>query len=169
MPSLTRAAVVWNPRNEANRHNMASLEVPAKMLGIQLESIPARDVQDMERALRGVDRRRVDATLTLADAFLWSQREQIVALAARYRLPAMYPELDFAEAGGLMAYGPSVADNFPRAASYVDKILKGAKPADHVRTGDQPQNREGPRPDDPADALTAGGSGHRVTARPAGS
>ena len=130
MPSLTRAAVVWNPRNEANRHNMASLEVPAKMLGIQLESIPARDVQEMERALRGVDRRRVNATLTLTDAFLWSQREQIVALAARHRLPAMYPELDFAEVGGLMAYGPSVADNFRRAASYVDKILKGAKPAD---------------------------------------
>ncbi len=80
MSSLTRAAVVWNPRNEANRHNMANLEVPAKILGIQLESIPARDVQDMERALRGVDRRRVNATLTLADAFLWNQREQIVAL-----------------------------------------------------------------------------------------
>ena len=109
---------------------MASLEVPAKMLGIQLESIPARDVQEMERALRGLDRRRVHATLTLADAFLWSQREQVVALAARHRLPAMYPELDFAEVGGLMAYGPSVADNFRRAASFVDKILKGAKPAD---------------------------------------
>jgi putative ABC transport system substrate-binding protein len=68
--------------------------------------------------------------MTLADAFLWSQREQIVAVAARYRLPAMYPELDFAEVGGLMAYGPSVPDNFRRAAGYVDRILKGAKPAE---------------------------------------
>jgi len=130
IPSMTRAAVVWNPRNEANRHKIANLEGPAKGLGIQIESIQARDVQDMERVLRGAGPRRVDAMLALPDAFLWSQRERIVALAARQRLPAMYPELDFAEAGGLMAYGPSIGDNFRRAATYVDKILKGAKPGD---------------------------------------
>ena len=130
MPSLTRAAVVWNPRNEVNRHRVASLEAPAKALGIQLESIQARDVQDIERALGAAGRRRVDAMLALADAFWWSQRERIVALAARHRLPAMYAERDFAEAGGLMAYGPSVQENFGRAAGYVDRILKGAKPAD---------------------------------------
>jgi len=130
LPSLARAAVVWNPRNEANRHNMASLEAPAKALGIQIESIPAADVQDIERALGGAGRRRVDAMLALPDAFLWSQRERIVALAARHRLPAMYAEVDFAEAGGLMAYGTSVRDNFRRAAGYVDRILKGARPAD---------------------------------------
>ena len=175
MPSLTRAAVVWNPRNEANRHNMASLEVPAKMLGIQLESIPARDVQEMERALRGLDRRRVNATLTLADAFLWSQREQVVALAARYRLPAMYPELDFAEAGGFMAYGPPFAGRLPALPRICGQDSQGRdRPTSRssARTSSnsyQPQDREGPRPDDPADALTAGGSGHRVTARPAGS
>jgi putative ABC transport system substrate-binding protein len=68
--------------------------------------------------------------LALADAFLWSQRERIVAVAARHRLPAMYAEVDFAVAGGLMAYGTSVRDNFRRAAGYVDRILKGARPAD---------------------------------------
>jgi putative ABC transport system substrate-binding protein len=130
MPSLTRAAVVWNPRNEANRHNIASLEAPAKALGIRIESIPAAVVQGIERALSGAGRRRVDAMLALADAFLWSQRERIVALATRHRLPAMYAELEFAESGGLMAYGPSVRDNFRRAAGYVDRILKGARPAD---------------------------------------
>jgi putative ABC transport system substrate-binding protein len=130
LPSLRRAAVVWNPRNEANRHKVASLAVPAKVLGIQIESIQVRDVQDMERAFAGAGRSRVDAMLAVADAFLWSQRERIVALAARQRLPAMYPELDFAEAGGLMAYGPAVGDSFRGAASYVDKILKGARPAD---------------------------------------
>jgi putative ABC transport system substrate-binding protein len=68
--------------------------------------------------------------LVVADAFLWSLRARIAALAARHRLPAIYPETEFAEAGGLMAYGPNVPDNFRRAAAYVDKILKGAKPAD---------------------------------------
>ena len=130
LPSLARVAVVWNPRNDANPHKVASLEAPARALGVQIESVQARDVQDIERALGGGGRRRVDAMLALADAFLWSQRERIVGVAARHRLPAMYAELEFAEAGGLMAYGPSVADNFRRAAGYVDRILKGAKPAD---------------------------------------
>jgi ABC-type uncharacterized transport system substrate-binding protein len=130
LPSLARVAVVWNPRNDANLHKLASLESPARALGVQLESIQARDVQDIERALGGGARRRVDAMLALADAFLWSQRERIVEVAARHRLPAMYAELEFTESGGLMAYGPSVADNFRRAAGYVDRILKGAKPAD---------------------------------------
>jgi ABC-type uncharacterized transport system substrate-binding protein len=130
LPSLARVAVVWNPRNEANQHKLAGLEAPARALGVQLESVQARDVQDIERALGGGGRRRVDAILTLADAFLWSQRERIVALAARHRLPAMYPELDFSESGGLMSYGSSVAENFRRAAGYVDRILKGTKPAD---------------------------------------
>lgn len=130
LPSLARVAVVWNPRNDANPRKLASLEAPARALGVQLESVQARDVQDIERALGGGTRRRVDAMLALADAYLWSQRERIVAVAARHRLPAMYPELEFSEAGGLMAYGPSVTDNFRRAAGYVDRILKGAKPAD---------------------------------------
>ena len=130
LPSLARVAVVWNPRNEANQHKLAGLEAPARTLGVQLESVQARDVQDIERALGGGGRRRVDAMLTLADAFLWSQRERIVAVAARHRLPAMYPELDFSESGGLMSYGSSVAENFRRAAGYVDRILKGTKPAD---------------------------------------
>jgi putative ABC transport system substrate-binding protein len=130
LPSLARVAVVWNPRNDANTNKLASLEAPARALGVQLESVQARDVQDIERALGGGRRRRMDAMLALADAFLWSQRERIVAVAARHRLPAMYAELEFTESGGLMAYGPSVADNFRRAAGYVDRILKGAKPAD---------------------------------------
>ncbi|HJR49819.1 MAG TPA: ABC transporter substrate-binding protein [Gemmatimonadales bacterium] len=130
IPALARVAVVWNPRNDANPHKLASLDGPARALGVQIESIQARDVQDLERALSGAARKRVGAMLTLADAFLWSQREHIVAVAARHRLPAMYPELDFSESGGLMAYGPAVADNFRRAAGYVDRILKGTKPGD---------------------------------------
>jgi putative ABC transport system substrate-binding protein len=130
LPSLARVAVIWSPRNDENRRRLASLAAPARTLGTQIESIQARDAKEIERALAGASRSRADAMMTLADAFLWSQREQIVAVAARYRLPAMYPELDFAEVGGLMAYGPSVPDNFRRAAGYVDRILKGAKPAE---------------------------------------
>ena len=130
LPSLARVAVVGNPRNDANPHRLASLEAPAQALGVQLESIQARDVQEIERALGAGSRRRVEAMLVLADAYFWSQRERIVAVAARYRLPAMYAEPEFAESGGLMAYGPSVAQNFRRAAGYVDRILKGAKPGD---------------------------------------
>jgi putative ABC transport system substrate-binding protein len=130
LPSLARVAVVWNPRNEANPHKLASLEAPAQALGVQLESVQARDVPEIERALGAASRRRTDAMLMLADAYFWSQRERIVAVAARYRLPAIYAELEFGESGGLMAYGPSVAHNFRRAAGYVDRILKGTKPGD---------------------------------------
>jgi len=84
----------------------------------------------MERAFIGARRSRATAMLTVADAFLWSERARIVALAAQHRLPSMYPEEEFVEAGGLMAYGPHVPDNFRRTAGYVDKILRGAKPAD---------------------------------------
>lgn len=130
LPSLTRVAVVWNPRFEANHAAIESLQRAARTFGVQVESIPARDVEEIERGLDRTDRRRPGAMLAVADAFLWSQRERVVAVAARHRLPAMYPEIEFAEAGGLMAYGPSVPDNFRRVAAYVDKILKGAKPAD---------------------------------------
>jgi ABC-type uncharacterized transport system substrate-binding protein len=130
LPALTRVAVVWNPRNEMNRSALPSIETAARMLGIQLELIEARDAHDMERAFGSAARPRVGAILMVADAFLWSQRDRIVAVADRYRLAAVYPEVDFAEAGGLMAYGPNVRDNFRRAAGYVDRIIKGARPAD---------------------------------------
>jgi putative ABC transport system substrate-binding protein len=71
-----------------------------------------------------------EACITLADAVLWNHRTRVVALAAQHRLPAMFQEREFVDAGGLIAYGPSVPDSFRRAATYVDKILKGAKPAD---------------------------------------
>ena len=129
-PALSRVAVVWNPGNEVARLALVGIETAAKALGVQFEVFEARDAQGIERAFHGVARSRAGGVLTVADAFLWSQRAQIVSQAARHRLPGVYPEIGFAEAGGLVAYGPNVADNFRRAAGYVDKILKGAKPAD---------------------------------------
>jgi putative tryptophan/tyrosine transport system substrate-binding protein len=130
LPALNRVAIVWNPRNEVSRTQLTTVETAAKALGVQLEVIELGDPQEIDRAFSDVVRSRAGAVLTLADAFLWSQRAKIVSAAARHRLPGMYPEGEFVEAGGLMAYGPNVPDNFRRAAGYVDKILKGTKPGD---------------------------------------
>ena len=106
------------------------------------------------------------------DPLFLIHRVRIVNLAARHQLPAVYPTRDYAESGGLIAYGPYTPDLYRRAATYVDKILKGAKPADlpveqptQVRTRHQPQDRQGPRPHHSAVALVARGSGHRVMDR----
>ena len=130
VPTMTRVAVVRNPRNEANQILMAIIDTAAKALAIQLEVIEARDADEIERAFSKAARSRAGGVLMVADAFLWSQRGHIVALAAQQRIPVMYPEVEFVQVGGLMSYGPNVTDNFRRAATYVDKILRGAKPAD---------------------------------------
>jgi putative ABC transport system substrate-binding protein len=130
VPTLNRVAVLWNPRNEVSRPALDGLEKAARALGLRLDVIEARDAEEIERAFGGASRSRATAMLTIADAFLWSQRVRIVALATRHRLPSMFPEEEFVAAGGLMAYGPYVPDNFRRAAGYVDKILRGVKPAD---------------------------------------
>jgi putative ABC transport system substrate-binding protein len=130
IPRLQRIFVVWNPRNAAARTSLQAIEKAAAALGILSEPIAAPDVEPLERSLAAAVPSPATAMLTVADAFLWSQRARIVALASRHRLPAMYPEREFAVEGGLMAYGTSVPDNFRRAAGHVDKILKGARPGD---------------------------------------
>jgi putative tryptophan/tyrosine transport system substrate-binding protein len=130
VPSLQRVAAVWNPRNQTARLALPTLDQAARALRLQIELIEARDAKDLERILRSRARHRAEALLFITDAFFWSQRQQMTALALQHRLPAMFPEPEFAQAGGLMGYGPNVADNFRRAATYVDKILKGAKPGD---------------------------------------
>ena len=129
VPGLKRIAIVHNP-NEGSRREVAHIDPVAKVLGIQFEVIEARDAGEIERAFSSAAQRRVGAVLMISDVFLWSLRGLIVAQAVRQRLPVIYMEREFVEAGGLIAYGPHVADNFRRAATHVDKILKGAKPAD---------------------------------------
>ena len=101
----------------------------AASLGVQLESLPVRGPADLDAALETARRQRAGALLQLASRRLSDNRKAIVERALRYRLPGVF-ELGFAETGALAAYGPSVPDNFRRAAVYVDKILKGAHPAD---------------------------------------
>jgi len=129
-PAASRVAVVWNPENQVARLALVGIETAAKTLGIRFEVFEVRDAQGIERAFNSVARSRAGGVLTVADAFLWSQRARIVSQVARHRLPGVYPETGFAEAGGLVAYGPNIAENFRRAAGYVDKILRGAKPGD---------------------------------------
>ena len=130
MPTLSRVAIVWNPRNKDTLADLPIIETAARTLGLRVDVIGAQDVQEVERAFGLAIRNHAGAVLMVADAFFWGERGQLVTFAARQRLPAMYPEVEFVEVGGLMAYGPNVSDNFRRAAAYVDKILKGAKPGD---------------------------------------
>jgi putative ABC transport system substrate-binding protein len=129
IPSLSRVVVVWNPSNDGARASLPAIEAAAKALAMQPQLIAASSGEELDRGLSGPVRSPVAGMLTVADAFLWSQRARIVSLAARHRLPGVYPEREFALEGGLMAYGSSVPENFRRAAGYVDRILKGATPA----------------------------------------
>jgi putative ABC transport system substrate-binding protein len=130
MPGVTRVGVVWNARNDVARMALASIASAAESMALTVDLIEVRDAQDIGRAVAGAAGRRVGAILTVADPFFWSQRARIVTLINGQRLPAMYPEVEFAEAGGLMGYGPNVPDNFRRAAGYVDRILKGTNPGE---------------------------------------
>ena len=124
-------AVLSNPGNPAHvlwtKHEA---NPAARSLGVQLQFLEARDPQDFESVFAAMARERATALLVLADSVFAFRRAQLQGLAAKSRLPAMYGEREYAEAGGLMSYGVDVGDNFRRSATYVDKILKGAKPGD---------------------------------------
>ena len=105
-------------------------QAAAKKLGIALQSFEVRNSQEVERAIETAIAGRASALTALDDPFIHSHRARIIALAAQHRLPAIYGTREFADEGGLMAYGPHRPDLYRRSAAFVDKILKGAKPAD---------------------------------------
>jgi putative tryptophan/tyrosine transport system substrate-binding protein len=121
----SRVAVLFGPESPRKE-----LEIAAQALGIQLVLLPVRELGDFEPAFETARKESVHALLTSPSPLLNTVRERIVELAAKNRLPAMYGSSEFVEAGGLMSYAPSYVDLFRRAAIYVDKILRGAKPAD---------------------------------------
>jgi putative ABC transport system substrate-binding protein len=127
-PMVSRVAVLQNPNT--HRGVLRQAEGSARGLGVQLHILDARTPSEIETAFATMSSQRVDGILVLRDAVFRSQRTQITALAAKNRLPAVYGLREEAEAGGLIAYGASVPQLYRRAAAYVDKILKGAKPAD---------------------------------------
>ena len=131
VPKVSRVAVLWNPANPVFQAQMLrETEVAARALGVQLQILEARGPDELERAFAAMTRERASALLVLGDPTFFLHRARIADLAAKSRLPAMYGFKEFVDAGGLMAYGAHLPDLFRRAATYVDKILKGAKPAD---------------------------------------
>jgi putative ABC transport system substrate-binding protein len=129
-PKISRVALFWNSANPEQEPQIKEIKVAGQALGIQLQILEVRGTNDFDKAFSAITKERADALLTLPDPLSVSQGRRIADFAAKHRLPAMYPRMEFVDASGLMAYGPSYNDLFRRAAVYVDKILKGAKPAD---------------------------------------
>ncbi len=130
VPRLTRVAVFGTSTFPGTAQNLKETELAAEALRVQLQHLDVLDPKDIETAFRGASKGRAEAVLSLGGSVLNSQRARVVELAAKSRLPAIYSIRESVEVGGLMSYGPSGNDLTRRAATYVDKILKGAKPAD---------------------------------------
>jgi len=129
-PKIARVAVLWNSGDSAMTLRVKEAETSAQALGVTLQRVGVQDPNDFERAFSTMSSQAADALLVTLDTFTALHQKRILEFAAKYRLPAMYERIDFVEAGGLMTYGPSLSEIFRRAAVFVDKILKGAKPAD---------------------------------------
>jgi len=164
IPGLSRTAVLWNGANPGAVRSWEETQTAAQRLAVQLRSLEVRKPDELEQAFKRAKRANEPALIVIQDSLTLRNQSTIVLLAARYRLPAIYGSPAFVEAGGLMAYGANQRELWRRAAVFVDKILKGAKPTDlpveqphEVRAGHQPQDRQGPRPNDPAIAASAGG------------
>jgi ABC-type uncharacterized transport system substrate-binding protein len=130
VPTLSQLAVFENSTQPGNRQSLNEVELAAGALGVQLQTVNISGPKDIQTAFLAASKRRANGLLVLSSPVLFAQRTEVVELAAKNRLPAIYFALEFAEDGGLMSYGPSITDLFRRAATYVDKILKGAKPAE---------------------------------------
>jgi len=130
IPKISRIAVLGTSTQPGNAQALKEMEQAAASFGVQLQYRDVLAVKDIETAFRAASGGHADAVLVLTSPVLNSQRTQTVNLAARSRLPSVYFATEFVDDGGLMAYGVNFPDLFRRAATYVDKILKGAKPAD---------------------------------------
>lgn len=130
VPGLSRGAVLWNPGNPALAFAWKETEGAGRMLGVTLQSHEVQGPKDFEAAFAKIAQERPDALLVLQDAITLQQRKEIVDFAIQKRLPGMFQAKGWAEAGGLMSYGEDLPYMYWRAASFVDKIFKGANPAD---------------------------------------
>jgi putative ABC transport system substrate-binding protein len=130
VPKVSRVAVLGNSTDPGSAQMLGETERAAAALGVQHLYLDVRAAEDIETAFRAASKGRADAVLALTSFLLTNQRKQVVERAVKSRLPAIYDRREFVEDGGLMTYGVSSTDLFRRAATYVDKILKGAKPGD---------------------------------------
>jgi putative ABC transport system substrate-binding protein len=130
VPKVSRVAVLLAPENPTHPIYWRALQVAAPRLRVQLQSMEVPGPSEFEATFSKMTKERAGAVLVLLDALFLTHQRRIVELAARTRVPALYPVREFVEGGGLMAYGPNQPDLLRRAAAYVDKILKGAKPSE---------------------------------------
>ncbi len=133
LPEVSRVAALWQPGAIGERTEkdvLKEADVAARALGVRLQFVEARGPADFDRAFSDMTKARAGALTVLSGAMFFIERRRLVDLAAKHRLPAVYQTRDFVDAGGLMSYGQDLAYMFRRAATYVDKILKGAKPGD---------------------------------------
>ena len=152
-PKVSHAmAVLWNPAYVGMRARFEQARVAAPAVGLTVRSVEVRDTRELDAAFEAIIREHPEALLLLVDPLTLSQRSRIVEFAAEQRLPAIYETSDFVDVGGLMSYGPNIPDQYRRAATYVDKILRGAKPArsphraaNQVRVGTKHESCESAR------------------------
>ena len=130
VPRLSRVAVFGTSINPGNAQSLKEIQLAAGAFKVQLQYLDVLEPKDIETAFRAATKGRADAVIVLVSSVLNSHRTQVVELAVKARLPVIYPFLEFVEAGGLMTYGVNFTDLYRRAATYVDKILKGRTPAD---------------------------------------
>jgi putative ABC transport system substrate-binding protein len=130
VPEATRVGIIWNPANKTGAADVKEMEALAPKLGLRLSSHPVQSPEEIDAVFSTVTRAHVAALIVETDPFVVDQRARIVRLAAASRIPTIYGLREFVEAGGLMSYGANLFDLWRRTALYVDKILKGTKPAD---------------------------------------
>lgn len=130
LPKAAQVAALTNPRNPGHGRSLKDAELGARSLGLTFQSVTARDPNELDGAIAGAAGAGAQALFVVTDAMLNSQVARIAQAAIKHRLPAVYDRPGFVEAGGLLSYGPNLPDLSRRAAEYVDKVLKGAKPAD---------------------------------------
>jgi putative ABC transport system substrate-binding protein len=129
-PKLSRIAVLWDPQNPGSAQQWKESQLPARELGLQLHSIEVSSVDKFEAAFKEATKARSAAIAVMASPFFYSNQKQLADLAIKSQLPAIFPREEFVAAGGLMSYGSDRTESFKRIAVFVDKILKGTKPAD---------------------------------------
>ena len=130
VPNLSSIAVLLNPKNPQSKIEMKEMQTAAQAMGLRLHMAEISTEGEFEDAFFAMNKAAAQALILLTNSIFFSERKRIVDLASKYKLPAMYFFQVFVEEGGLMSYGPSDADLFHRAAGYVDRILKGAKPGE---------------------------------------
>jgi len=130
IPGVSGVAILSNPTNPTRRLSLREAEVAARPLKLRLQILEARAPSEFAGALSAASRERAGALLVVLDPMFFAERTRLAELAAKHRLPLISGLREYAEAGGFLTYGPNLRDSFRRAATYVDKILKGAKPGD---------------------------------------